>query len=166
MELAEEFKKKSKRAVIGFTLSLFIGFGADKIFSLPPILESGRVLKIAGFLLIVLGISIASVAGRTLKVYGRESDIPRGTTNKLVTKGIFSIVRHPAFDGFIMLLFGIAFLFNSLGFLIVSVLDSAYIIYFALKVEEMENAERFGEDYLKYRERVPAFIPKFWKFFS
>ncbi len=166
MRLAEEFKKKSKRALIGFLSSLLLGFGLDKAFHLPPIASNAQFLKVFGFILIVSGITLASIAGRTLKVYGRAGDIPRGTTNRLVTQGIFSVVRHPAFDGFIMLLFGIAFFFNSRGFLFISFLNSLYIIYFALKVEEKENIERFGEEYLKYREKVPAFIPRFWKFFS
>jgi len=148
MRFSEEFRKGSKRAAFCFVVFTIFGVLLDRLF---------------GFFLIVTGLSLASVAGRTLKVYGRKGDIPRGTTNVLVTKGVFSVVRHPAFDGFIMLLFGIALAFKSIGLLISAALSSAYIVYFALKVEERENEERFGDAYRRYKERVPPFIPRLFR---
>lgn len=159
MKLSEEFKKKSTRVMLVFAGSIIIGLGIDRVFGLPHMFK-GNIHKIVGWILLIIGFALPSISGRNLTVKGRDKDLPRGITDKLVTNGIYSYVRHPAFDGFILILMGLAPLINSYGYAAMALVDICLIIYFALAIEEKENYEKFGETYLEYKKRVPPFIPK------
>ncbi len=162
VKLAREFKVKSLRLVVVFLLSLVIGLLTDRIFKLPPMFQ-GNLFKMLGIILILIGTALASISGRSLTVKGRNGNLPRGTTNKLVENGLYAYVRHPAFDGFFFILIGIVLIINSCGFLLMALVDIGLLIYFAIFIEERENYERFGERYLDYKKRVPAFIPRIRK---
>ena len=79
---------------------------------------------------------------------------------------IYSILRHPAYSGVILVCFaGFIFnfsLFNLLYFLIFIIGFSIHIF-----VEEKELIQRFGESYDSYRKSVPAILvrPKNWKLY-
>ncbi|MEE8402914.1 MAG: isoprenylcysteine carboxylmethyltransferase family protein [Candidatus Hydrothermarchaeaceae archaeon] len=80
---------------------------------------------------------------------------------KLVTAGLYGIVRHP------MYLFIIIFLwtkpaFNSL-YLLAAALFTAYFVVGAF-LEEKKLIKEFGAEYRRYQEAVPMFLPQ--PFFS
>ncbi len=163
MKFAKDFKTKLRRLLIGFLCLLLLGLLLDKLvfvsISFKPILRFGL-----GSLLIFIGMALPAMSGRQLTMYGRSNHdkLPRGTTDGLVTQGIYAHLRHPAFQGFLALTFGIGFLINSPGFAFVAApLADAYIFYFALKKEEDEGFLKFGCDYEKYRLQTPAFLPRF-----
>ena len=160
MRLAEDFKWKSRRLIIGLTLMLVVSNLGDR-FVFGKHLFNSRAGSFVGFILLFIGFSLASIGGRHLKIYGRSSpDMPRGSTDTLVTQGIYRYVRHPMFTAFILILLGIGFLLNSPTFTFVMVpLGIAYIIWFAYNVDEKEAYEKFGNDYEKYKKQVPPFIP-------
>ncbi len=75
---------------------------------------------------------------------------------KLVTAGLYGVVRHP------MYLFIILFLwakpaFNSL-YLLATALFTAYFVVGAF-LEEKKLVGEFGEEYRRYQEAVPMFLP-------
>ena len=86
MKLSEEFKKKSTRVILVFAGSIIIGLGIDRVFGLPHMFK-GNIHKIVRWILILLiiGFALPSIAGRNLTVKGRNRDLPRGITDKLVT---------------------------------------------------------------------------------
>lgn len=76
---------------------------------------------------------------------------------KLVTAGLYGAVRHP------MYLFIIIFLwtkpaFNSL-YLLAAFLFTAYFVVGAF-LEEKKLIKEFGEEYRRYQEEVPMFLPQ------
>jgi len=93
-----------------------------------------------GFILMKLSFHAAAVGGRELKKYGKEGDIPRLETNKLVTSGIFKCFRHP-------MLFGLSFIPLALALMV-------------LVFEEMECYKKFGKDYETYKKKTPIFSKK------
>ncbi len=160
MQLAEDFKRKSRNLLIGLIGLFFLAFALDRLLRWGP-LDSTAWHTSLGIGLLVLAFLVASVSGRQLTRYGRGSkNLPRGTTDQMVTRGIFAYVRHPMFSSFIAILFGIGFLLNSKGFVLISApLGSLYIIWFAYFREEKEAGEKFGQAYREYKSRVPAFFP-------
>ncbi len=78
--------------------------------------------------------------------------------NKLVTDGIYGIIRHPQYLGFILITTGMLVHWPTLLTLVMfPILVGAY-----LRLAEREGrdlAGRFGEEYLRYKQLVPAFIP-------
>lgn len=76
------------------------------------------------------------------------------------TTGIYSIVRHPLYLGNFFMYLGIGMLTNSIAFI------SMYILFFWIYYERIMFAEeqflrkKFGEFYLKWSGKTPAFIPE------
>jgi len=77
---------------------------------------------------------------------------------RLVTDGIYALVRHPQYLGFLLITSGMLIqwitLFTALMWPILVVL-----YYQLAREEEKEMEERFGSEYLEYKHRVPKFIP-------
>ncbi len=98
---------------------------------------------------------------------------PKGTSGRntqnqvaesLNETGIYSMVRHPLYLGNYLMWIGIvAFTFNIYFFIIVSL---AFWIYYEriMFAEERFLERKFGESYLNWSLKVPAFIPCFSKF--
>lgn len=76
---------------------------------------------------------------------------------ELVTGGIFSLVRHPIYSGFVVLAFGWSLVWWSVLSAVAAV---ALLIFFDAKARREERwlAEKFG-DYPAYRRRVKKLIP-------
>lgn len=80
------------------------------------------------------------------------------SSDRLITSGIYSFVRHPQNLGWGLLLLGVALLGRSgAALLLVGVYVLACVIW--LPVEETSLQQRFGEAYDRYRACTPALIP-------
>jgi len=87
---------------------------------------------------------------------GRVCNIPRLETNKLVTTGIYSCMRHPMLFGLILLPLGWALLLGSPTFIsIIAPLEMLFILIMVIVFEEMEVRRKFPEEYAHYARRVP-----------
>jgi protein-S-isoprenylcysteine O-methyltransferase Ste14 len=87
---------------------------------------------------------------------------PWNPTQRLVVQGVYRHVRNPMIAGVFFVLFWEAALAVSLPlpiWFIVFVLSN--VIYMPL-AEEPGLVERFGDDYLAYRQNVPRWIPRPW----
>ena len=81
-----------------------------------------------------------------------------GGNGKLVTEGIYSRVRHPQYSGFALMIIGFLIQWPTIITLVMA--PSLLIMYKRLsKKEEEVMITEFGEEYLEYRQKVPAFIP-------
>jgi protein-S-isoprenylcysteine O-methyltransferase Ste14 len=80
----------------------------------------------------------------------------RGT---LATTGPYSYVRHPQYDGFILIMFG--FLLQWPTILTLAMFPVLVWMYVRLaRQEEREALASFGKAYADYAAQVPAFIPQ------
>jgi protein-S-isoprenylcysteine O-methyltransferase Ste14 len=106
------------------------------------------------FLTFLLGIIVTTLAfraaangGRELKK-GRVGDIPRLETNKLITTGIYSCMRHPMLFGLTLLPLGWALLLGSPTFItIIAPLEMIFIVLMVLIFEEMEVKKKYTHKY-------------------
>ncbi|TRO49400.1 isoprenylcysteine carboxylmethyltransferase family protein [Candidatus Bathyarchaeota archaeon] len=105
------------------------------------------------FFLIGAFFGIRGVMQTTLKV----AEMHR--TKKIITTGVYTIVRHPQYLGAILAHMGFSFLFSALYSLLITPIVIA-IVYIISWKEEKELIREFGRKYENYKKNVPMLIPK------
>jgi protein-S-isoprenylcysteine O-methyltransferase Ste14 len=78
---------------------------------------------------------------------------------KIVTRGVYSNVRHPQYLGGILAHIGFSFLFAALASFFVTPLI-IFLIYIISWKEEKELINEFGSKYKDYQKKVPMLLPK------
>ena len=77
----------------------------------------------------------------------------------LATTGVYSYVRHPQYDGFILVMFG--FLLQWPTLLTLAMFPILVFMYVRLaRIEERETRAEFGGEYERYMREVPGFVPR------
>lgn len=100
---------------------------------------------------VIIGIGILLVIFGWKEIYEGKG--------KLVTTGIYSYVRHPQYLGFLLITLGLNVWW--LTFITLALWPVVIIVYYKLaKTEEKEAIEEFGEEYIKYMQQVPGWIPR------
>jgi len=78
----------------------------------------------------------------------------------LVIDGIYTKIRHPQYSGLFLITIGMLIQWPTIITLLMwPILMFAY--YRLAMREEKEVEAKFGDAYLQYKEKVPAFIPRF-----
>jgi protein-S-isoprenylcysteine O-methyltransferase Ste14 len=80
--------------------------------------------------------------------------MPNRRAAKLVTEGAFAFRRNPIYMGETLVFLGIAEFTHNIWFAIVAPLFAVAIQALAIRPEERHLEERFGQDYLDYKERT------------
>jgi protein-S-isoprenylcysteine O-methyltransferase Ste14 len=82
-----------------------------------------------------------------------------GAKGELVTEGPYSHVRHPQYSGLFLIM--IAMLIQWPTIITALMFPILVYIYYRLSVrEEREMLKTFGEEYKKYMDEIPMFIPR------
>ena len=120
--------------------------------SLIGIGETGMMISmIAGYLLLFTGLGIFLQGWRLLHRAHRE--------NRLATEGLYSLVRHPQYTGLFIGLFGEGIVHWPTLFSVGLFPVIVFAYYKLARKEEQKTIEKFGEQYLEYKQHVPMFIP-------
>ena len=115
------------------------------------------VFKMTGILLIASGIYLDLSAKLKSKLFKNVED------NKLITDGVYSIVRNPVYSGALLACTGAECITNNLILLVVPVICWLYMILFLIKTEENWLKELYGQEYVLYCKKVNRCIPWFPK---
>lgn len=79
---------------------------------------------------------------------------------RLITTGLYRAIRHPQYLGLILIVLAFNIQWPTLPTLVMApVLIVMYVRQ--ARREDRELAARFGEEFVRYASRVPAFIPRF-----
>ena len=114
-----------------------------------------------GCLVLAFGIMIRLVAVFTLQRYYTVS-VSILEKHQIVDKGIYGIIRHPAYLGHLASLFGIGLMLgNWVGLTVLVVLPLAGILY-RIHVEERALLRHFGDAYQEYTSRTKILLPGIW----
>lgn len=92
----------------------------------------------------------------------QETSLKVAETHKperIVTTGVYAIVRHPQYLGGLLAHIGVSFLLSALYSLLLTPLV-ATLVYILSRKEEKELIREFGKEYERYRRRVPMFLPR------
>ena len=80
-------------------------------------------------------------------------------THKLAVSGPYARMRHPQYTGFVLIMFGFLLQWPTL----VTLVMFPILVYMYVRLarrEEREVAAEFGDEYVRYARRTPAFIPR------
>lgn len=121
-------------------------------FSIPLI----HLLISVPFVLLGVWLLVDSVRGLSRRV--SETHRPE----KVITTGIYTVVRHPQHLGWLSTHVGFTFLLSAFY----SLLFTPFLVgllYLISRKEEEELTREFGGEYEEYKKKVPMFIPGFGK---
>lgn len=114
----------------------------------------GQAIEMAiGYAFVVAGLVL--ITKGWVRVYFERS--------RLLTDGIYGVVRHPQYTGIFLAVFGQLVHWPTIFTLALAPLIVLAYVHLARR-EESRILERFGEAYVAYRERVPMFFPR-WRHF-
>ncbi len=91
---------------------------------------------------------------------GKGTPVPVVPTQKLVVVGPYRYCRNLMLFGLTLYYAGISLLANSPACLVFTALVAAVFVAYIKLVEERELELRFGEEYLRYKERTAFVIPR------
>lgn len=145
---------------------ILIAIGAGIYHVREPLLRTHFGVKaplmVISTLLLMVGVYIGMLRMRHLTpslLLGIPELSHEGKAGKLLTEGIYGLVRHPRYLEIGFVLAAIALFVN---YLAVYLLLLAYVpvIYLVVLLEERELKARFGDAYETYCRRVPRFVPR------
>ena len=176
VEIQERYGKE-KGTKMGDILGLISGWGffffwmgiwisPQPRFSIPILGDLSVLLPVVNFPIPLLNLiicipflipgawlAIKAVKETTLKVAETHR------TEKIVTTGVYSNVRHPQYLGGLLAHLGISLLLSALYSLLFTSL-MLVLIYLISKKEEQELIREFGKEYERYKKKVPMLIPR------
>lgn len=123
-------------------------------------IQPGAATIIIGGAIMVCGFAFAFWTISLQLDQGRGTPLPMMPTQELLITGPFRYCRNPMTLGTILAYLGMTIAAATVvGVALVLAIGSLLITYLR-KVEEKELAERFGEQYLEYKQRVPFIVPR------
>lgn len=160
------WRQVGPRLTVAIHMGLIVLLAVGVFFLREPILkvEYGTNPGLVGIAVvlfaftIVLRIHIYRVFKNKL-LAGLPELAPEVYHSHLVTTGIYARIRHPRYLQMVLFALVAALLANYLAVYVVVVI-SVPGVFLLVAVEEKELRARFGEEYLRYAERVPRFLPR------
>ncbi|HEX7111634.1 MAG TPA: isoprenylcysteine carboxylmethyltransferase family protein [Mizugakiibacter sp.] len=141
-----------------YLIALLAGYGLEQLWPLPlgPALWT-PVQRVAGALLIALGLGLAAWANLRFRAVG-TSPVPMRPSAALVQSGPYRWTRNPMYLGLTALGLGLALLAHS-GWMLLGVLAAAVVIdRYAIAREERYLLAAFGQAYADYCTRVRRWL--------
>ena len=137
--------------VIGVIASYSGYFDAGKIelLNIP--------LKIVGVGLTVFGFFLNYSAKRKSKLFEMVAE------NKLITTGVYSIVRNPVYSAVLLACTGAICISNNLFLFFIPIICWIYMTIFLKLTEEKWLMDLYGQEYIEYCKKVNRCIPWFPK---
>tara|TARA_B100001248_G_scaffold227481_1_gene185952 strand:- start:15781 stop:16443 length:663 start_codon:yes stop_codon:yes gene_type:complete len=108
-------------------------------------------IHIASNIFIVVGFIMLSSAWKVLHKAQQ--------TGTIATTGLYEKIRHPQYVGFVLIMFGFLLMWPTI--LTIVMFPVLLFMYYRLgKSEEKDSIESFGQEYINYMKKTPAYIPK------
>lgn len=115
--------------------------------------------RIVGWALLLGGAALALHCSGFLSRIGGGTPVPVQPTQHLVTTGLYGYSRNPIYVADFGILVGLFLVRGELALLLYAALFAALLQAWIVLREEPELRRRFGEEYVRYAERVPRWIP-------
>jgi protein-S-isoprenylcysteine O-methyltransferase Ste14 len=157
--IQKQSAKSRIRYVIALILGCFLifykgpaeGWLDTRLFAVTP------ATAWAGFVIVCLGIAF-SIWARLILGSNWSGVVTIKEDHTLIKRGPYRMVRHPIYTGLLLGMLGSAVQYGLLrSFLGVALIGFAF--WLKSLTEELFMVQRFGEEYLRYREHVRALVP-------
>ena len=126
----------------GHLWSTIFGLQGDPHFS---------ILHVVSYVLIGGGFILIGAAWRVLYLAQR--------THRVAQSGPYTVVRHPQYAGFIVIMLGFLLQWPTVITLVMFPILTLMYVRLARR-EEKESMAEFGDEYMHYMASTPAFIPR------
>lgn len=120
----------------------------------------GSVAVVVGSLLLAAGVAMLVW---TISLFARDGAgtlSPQDPPRTLVLRGPYRHVRHPMFSGVLGIVLGEAIAARSPTLLAWFTLFACFVAVMVARVEEPRLTRRFSDDYPRYRDNVPRWLPR------
>ena len=123
------------------------------------------VLKFLDLFMIILGILCITIGVILWLSAVLLTQIDRKIKEgKLITTGIYSIVRNPIYSAFLFIFIGIIFLVNNIYLLVLPITFWIYLTILLKLTEEKWLEDKFTDEYNRYSKNVNRVIPNIFKY--
>jgi protein-S-isoprenylcysteine O-methyltransferase Ste14 len=139
-----------------FVLMYLVGAGLETLFPLGKTLNYEFLTPI-GLVVFVLGAALAAW-GWTIFQSKRTTTVPGRTSSTFVTWGPYQFTRNPMYVGLSIAYLGEALIMHKAIPVILLPLVIAHVNYLVIPLEESRLREVFGEEYVRYTQRVRRWL--------
>ena len=138
-----------------FILCMLAAYGADELMHIS--IRNSLELERVGSAVAALGICIILFSQYSLKRAGTNIGPTRPTT-KIVSTGIYAYSRNPIYAALCLILIGVGIRENSV-IIAASIIPLVVMLYWAvIQKEEAYLENKFGEEYLQYKNKVRRWV--------
>ncbi|MFX0083271.1 MAG: methyltransferase family protein [Candidatus Hodarchaeota archaeon] len=120
-----------------------------------------NLFALLGITFIIIGINFAKRGRKRYRIMSTDEKV-----SKLITSGIYRIIRHPTYSGWVIIFLGAALISDSLTSLILCPIIYFILEFHALIEEKLILIPKYGEKYEKFKKKTPyRIIPTPLNFF-
>ncbi|MEN8193458.1 MAG: prolipoprotein diacylglyceryl transferase family protein [Bacteroidota bacterium] len=138
------------------SLHFLLGYSLDEL-TFNPFSNDSFILDAFGIMFFILGIIICFYGISNLWFKGKGLPVSSLPSHDLVNTGIYGIVRHPIYTGFITLYLGFSLYIHSFWNCVLS--TPLIIIFYKTYIDNIEEPsliKQFGNNYNIYKQTVPG----------
>jgi protein-S-isoprenylcysteine O-methyltransferase Ste14 len=117
-----------------------------------------KMISLIGLVLIVLGLIVRWTAILTLKKYFTV-DVSILKEHKIIDKGIYKVIRHPAYAGSLLSFLGLGLAFSNWLSTLVIFIPILIAFIYRIQIEEKTLIQAFGDEYINYSKTTKRLIP-------
>ena len=136
--------------IVCFPANPLVLTGVIEVKSYPTLFIIGWVVWAFGMVLVM----------SPIVMFPRRGGVPKGksfvNTTRLVDTGIYAVVRHPQYTGGLYAIFATTLLWYPHWLFAVLGVIGAIVTYLGIIEEDKDLIEKFGEEYIAYKKRVPG----------
>ena len=129
----------------------------SNVFRISTILDNFVPFLLRVMLFIVVLITALSFIQISHNILFKDHEPP----NTVIDRGILGRTRNPMYFG--ILLIYVALIFLSISLISIGIFFLIFLVYNKMAIfEEKILEEKFGNEFLEYKKRVPRWFPKFF----
>ena len=134
---------------------------ANRELLLKHTVDLTQTIRVLGWIISILGMMLQIWTLRLLGGWGIMGlpEVTQLVEGRIVTSGPFSVIRHPTYLSHTIMYAGVFLITGVITVGIITLLDIIIINAVVIPLEDRELVKRFGEEFRKYQEQVPAFFP-------
>ena len=155
-DLCDEHPYGDAGQIVAFLLFLIVWISDSFIFHFSTMLSNDIPVFIRWVLAALSFLPAGYIAFTVHRIIFHEHRDPPCVINT----GAFSIVRHPLYLAALLLYIGL--LFTTLSIVSFVLFLGIFIFYDVIATfEEKKLEEKFGDEYIRYKEKTPKWLPRF-----